>query len=69
MRGKVRIVEESDHHWNYRKQQWETEEGQVKLGELDRDGNFTAHFDLRKSHDDLKDDDYRQFRDGDLAAQ
>jgi hypothetical protein len=67
-RGKVRIVEESDRHWNYRKQQWEAEEGQVKVGELDRDGNFTAHFDLGKSHDDLKDDDYRQFRDVDLAA-
>jgi hypothetical protein len=67
-RGKVRVVEESDRHWNYRKQQWEAEEGQVKLGELDRDGHLTAHFDLSKSHDDLKDDDYRQFRDVDLAA-
>lgn len=67
-RGKVRIVEESDRHWNYRKQQWDAEEGQVKVGELDRDGHFTAHFDLGKSHDDLKDDDYRQFRDVDLAA-
>lgn len=67
-RGKVRVVEESDRHWNYHKQQWDTEEGQVKIGELDRDGHFTAHFDLSKSHDDLKDDDYRQFKDVDVAA-
>jgi hypothetical protein len=67
-RGKVRVVEESDRQWNYRKQEWEAEEGQVEVGELDRDGHFTAHFDLSKSHDDLKDDDYRQFRDIDLAA-
>src|SRR5437016_3688489 len=39
-----------------------------KVGELDRDGHFTAHFELGKSDDDLKDDDYRQFRDVDLAA-
>jgi len=67
-RGKVRVVQESDRHWNYRKQQWEAEEGQVKLGELDRDGRFIAHFDLGTSHADLKEDDYRQFRDVDLAA-
>jgi len=67
-RGKVRVVEESDRHWNYRKQQWEAEEGQVKVGELDRDGRFTAHLDLSKSHDDLKRGDYQQFRDVDLAA-
>jgi hypothetical protein len=67
-RGKVRVLEESDRHWNYRKQQWEAEQGQVKVGELDRDGHFTAHFDLGKSHDDLKNDDYGQFRDVDLAA-
>ena len=67
-RGKVRVVEESDRHWNYHRQQWDTEEGQVKIGELDRDGHFTAHFDLSKSHDDLKDDDYRRFKDVDVAA-
>ena len=67
-RGKVRVVQESDRHWNYRKQQWEAEEGQVKVGELDRDGRFTAHFDLSTSHADLKEDDYRQFRDVDVAA-
>ena len=67
-RGKVRVVEENDRKWNYRKQQWESKEGQVKTGELDHDGRFTAHFDLTKGHDDLKDDNYRQFQDVNLAA-
>lgn len=67
-RGKIRVVEESDRTWNYRKQQWDVEEGQVQTGELDRDGHFNARFDLTRHHDELKDDDYRQFRDVELAA-
>jgi hypothetical protein len=67
-RGKVRVVEETERTWDYRKQQWHTEEGQVQTGELDRDGRFTTHFDLSEAHADLEDDDYRQFRDVNAAA-
>ena len=67
-RGSVRVVEETDRHWNFHEQKWEAEERQIKTGELDRDGHFTAHVDLSESHDDLEDDDYRQYRDITVAA-
>ena len=67
-RGKVRVVEEPEHSWNYRKQQWDTEEGQVQTGELDRDGHFTAHFDLSEAHKDLEDESSSKFRDVNVAA-
>jgi hypothetical protein len=67
-RAKVRVVEETEHTWNYREQKWNVEEQQVQTGELDRDGHFTARFDLSKIHVDLKDRSYERFRDVDLAA-
>src|SRR5208282_2612195 len=67
-RGKVRVVEETERKWDFRKQQWATTEGQVQTGELDRDGHFTTHFDLSEAHADLKDNDYRQFQDVSVAA-
>ena len=68
-RGKVRVVEEEERNWNFRKQKWETKEGRVQSGELDRDGHFTARFDLTKDHEDLSgENDYTKFRDVDLAA-
>ena len=44
------------------------EEQQFQTGELDRDGLFTARFDLGKIHADLKDRSYERFHDVDLAA-
>jgi hypothetical protein len=67
-RGKVRVVEEEERSWNFRKQQWETKEGQVQAGELDRNGHFTARFDLSEPHADLTDEKYIKFRDLDFAA-
>jgi hypothetical protein len=67
-RGKVRVVEETERKWNYRKQQWDTTEGQVQTGELDRDGHFTTHFDLSEAHAGLEDDDNLQFHDVNVAA-
>ena len=67
--GKVRVVEEDNRHWNFRKQQWEAVEKRVETGDLDRDGHFTTHFDLSKNHADLKEEEeYKQFEDLDLAA-
>ena len=66
--GKVRVVEESDRTWNFKKQKWEVDEGQVESGELDHDGHFTARFDLSQKHADLARESYSQFQDEDLAA-
>jgi len=65
-RGKVRIVEEKERNWNFRKQKWEADEGQVYAGELNRDGIFTARFDLAEKHKDLE--DRGRYRDIRIAA-
>ncbi|HET6934565.1 MAG TPA: MG2 domain-containing protein, partial [Candidatus Angelobacter sp.] len=67
-RASVRVVEEMQHHWNYREQKWETEDGQVRTGELDKDGRFTATFDLRQYFESLRSNDYQRFRDVTIAA-
>jgi len=67
-RGKVRVVQEEERTWNFRKQEWEVKEQQAQTGELDHDGQFTARFDLSKSHADLEDSTYTQYHDVGLAA-
>jgi len=67
-RGKVRVVQEENRTWNFRKQEWEVEEQQAQSGELDHDGQFTARFDLSKSHADLGSSTYTQYHDISLAA-
>ena len=66
--GKVRVVQEEERNWNYRKQQWESEESQVQAGELNRDGSFTARFDLSEKHKDLADSDHQGYSDVNVAA-
>ncbi len=68
-RGKVRVVQEEEREWNYRKQKWEVKESHALRGELDHEGRFTAHFDLAEAHDSLHDEsEYQKFEDLDLAA-
>jgi len=43
-RGHVRVVRETERHWNYREQKYETEEGDKYEGDVDADGRFgSAH--------------------------
>src|SRR6185369_7888055 len=49
-------------------QQWESEESQVQVGELNRDGSFTARFDLSEKHKDLADSDHQGYSDVNVAA-
>ncbi len=67
-RGHVRVVRESERHWNYREQKYETEEGDKYEGEVGADGDFVAHIKLEDDHQELKDDDYLRFRDLSYAA-
>ena len=67
-RGRVRVVRETEHHWNYREQKWETEEGDTYEGEVDAEGRFLAHVKLSDGHEDLKDRDYWRYRDLSYAA-
>ena len=61
-------MRETQRHWDYREQKWETEEGDTYEGDVDADGRFTAHLKLGEEHDDLKDQDYSRFKDLTYAA-
>jgi hypothetical protein len=67
-RGHVRVVRETEREWNYREQKWETKEGDKYEGEADAEGRFTAHINLAKEHQDLKDSDWSRFKDVTYAA-
>jgi A-macroglobulin TED domain/Alpha-2-macroglobulin family/MG2 domain/Carboxypeptidase regulatory-like domain/A-macroglobulin receptor binding domain/Macroglobulin domain MG3 len=67
-RGHVRVVRESERHWNYREQKYETEEGDKYEGDVDENGRFVAHINLGEEQDELKDEDYSRYRDLSYAA-
>jgi hypothetical protein len=66
-KGKVRIVEEKSREWNFKEQKYETDEGQVREGELDAEGKFTAKFDQEVEFDD-DEDDWPKYQDIKYAA-
>lgn len=68
LRGKVRVVRESEREWNYREQKWELSEDEEQTGETKPDGSFVARLDLKSTHEDLKDSYYQRFRDITYAA-
>ena len=67
-RGRVRVVRETERHWNYREQKWETEEGEKYEGALDDGGRFVARIDLADEHKDFEPESYSRFRDLRYAA-
>jgi len=67
-RGRVRVVRQTEREWNYREQKWEITEEEKYEGELDAAGQFVAHVDLKKEHDDLSDRDYARAEDVSFAA-
>jgi hypothetical protein len=67
-RGHVRVVRETERHWNYREQKYETKEGDKYEGDVDASGRFVAHISLGEEHDELKDEDYSRYRDLSYAA-
>src|SRR2546429_2032310 len=66
--GHVRVVRETERHWNYREQKWETEEGDKYEGEVDGEGRFVAQVKLGEEHAKLKDEDYSRYADLSYAA-
>ena len=68
LRGKVRVVRESEREWNYREQKWESSEEDEHTGETNADGSFVARLDLEEGFEDLDDSSYSRFRDFTYAA-
>jgi uncharacterized protein YfaS (alpha-2-macroglobulin family) len=66
--GHVRIVRQTDRHWNYRAQKWETNEEAPVEGELDSHGKFVATLALQEEHDRIADRAYQRYADLKYAA-
>ncbi|HQU85134.1 MAG TPA: MG2 domain-containing protein, partial [Pyrinomonadaceae bacterium] len=67
-KGKVRVVQESERNWNWRKQKYDVTEKGVFEGEADKDGKYIAKVDLKDEFADLLDDDYDKYDDLHFAA-
>jgi hypothetical protein len=67
-RGKVRVVRSEERHWNSKTQKWESDEEEIRQGELDSSGKFTAPLDLSDDFSRLKENDYKRLEDIRFAA-
>jgi uncharacterized protein YfaS (alpha-2-macroglobulin family) len=68
IRGRVKVVRETERHWNFREQKWEIEEEDKQEGELNREGRFVAKLNLSDAREDLEESDYQQFKDVSFTA-
>lgn len=66
-RGRVRVVRQTERHWNYKAQKYETEEFPAVEGEL-REGLYVARLDLSDEQKELNEAGYQRFRDLDFVA-
>ena len=66
-RGHVRVVRQTERHWNYKQQKYEVEEEQAVEGEL-KEGVYLALLDLKDEHKELAESGYQRFRDLDFVA-
>ncbi|MBV9959198.1 MAG: hypothetical protein JO360_12295, partial [Acidobacteria bacterium] len=67
-RGHVRVVRETERHWDYQTQKWETTEEESYEGDTDEAGKFSAHIDLEKEHQRLREDGDTYYADISYAA-
>lgn len=67
-RGHVRVVQETERHWNYAEQHYDTVEGDKYEGNTDADSAFKATIDLTADQRELRDSDYQRFTDVPYAA-
>ncbi|HUK87023.1 MAG TPA: MG2 domain-containing protein, partial [Terriglobales bacterium] len=67
-RGHVRVVRESERRWDFKEQRWDISEEETYEGDTGAQGVFTAHVDLAPHHAEIKDSDYRRFRDLSYSA-
>lgn len=66
-RGRVRVVRQTERHWNYKQQKYETDETPATEGELN-EGLYLARLDLKKELEELDRYNYQRFRDLDFVA-
>lgn len=67
-KGKIRVVQESERSWNWRKQKYDVTEKGVFEGEADKDGKYIAKVDLKEEFANLLDDGYDKYEDLHFSA-
>lgn len=67
-RGRVRLVRQTERHWDYGAQKYVTEEQDPVEGELDEQGRFVARVDLSGELKQLADSGWRRYADLGYAA-
>ncbi len=68
LKGKVRVVQESERRWNYREQKYDVDEKQTFEGEVDAEGKFIAKINLNEGFADLASSNWKRFEDLNFAA-
>ena len=67
-KGTVKIVRETERHWNNKTYQYEVEEGETYRGEINSSGKFTAKIELKQQHEDFEAGDRIKFEDLHFSA-
>jgi hypothetical protein len=67
-RGRVRLVRQTERHWDYEAQRYVTEEQDPIEGELDEQGRFVARVDLSGEREELADSGWQRYTDLGYAA-
>lgn len=67
-RGRVRLVRQTERHWDYEAQKYVTEEQDPIEGELDEQGRFVARVDLSGELNELADSGWQRYADLGYAA-
>jgi hypothetical protein len=67
-KGKVRLVQENERHWNWKEQKYDVEESSVFEGVTDAEGKYTATVDLSGEMAELNRKKWERFKDIHFAA-
>lgn len=67
-RGTVRIIRDNGRQWNAATRKYESDEKEIQQGELDSRGAFNTKIDLSEEFNDLRENDYRRYKDLRFAA-
>jgi len=68
VKGKVRVVQESERNWNWRLQKYDVAEKGVFEGDADKDGKYIAKVNLKDEFVNLRNKGWRNFEDLHFAA-
>ena len=68
MKGRVRVVQESERHWSWKAQKYDVTEKGVFEGDADKTGKYIAKVDLKDEFTGLISEEYNRFEDLHFSA-